>query len=192
LYFSNHLDVQTRAALQTALAEFDGSVLLVSHDRQLLRTTVDDFWIVADGSVTEFDGDLDDYRQWLAQRNASLRAPAAASDAAPDRKAQRRQEAEARQALSAQRKPIERHIANIEREMDALRTRLDILNTHIADPDFYTEAKGSERQSVMEEHGQTQKALNALEEQWLEAQERLEALEKSSTLENPHSKETPA
>jgi len=171
---SNHLDVETRAALQTALAEFDGSVLLVSHDRQLLRTTVDDFWIVADGRVTEFDGDLDDYRQWLAQGKALLRAPAA--DPAPDRKAQRRQEAETRQAAAAQRKPIERNIAHIERTMDTLRARLDLLNTHIADPDFYAQAKASERQSVLEEHGQAQKTLHQLEEQWLEAQEQLESL----------------
>src|SRR5690606_16884513 len=65
---SNHLDVDTREALATALAEFEGSVLLVSHDRHLLRTTVDTFWIVADGGVHEFDGDLEDYREWLNQR----------------------------------------------------------------------------------------------------------------------------
>jgi len=62
---SNHLDVETREALASALAEFGGSMLLVSHDRHLLRTTVDSFWIVADGGVREFDGDLEDYRDWL-------------------------------------------------------------------------------------------------------------------------------
>src|SRR5690606_25009077 len=68
---SNHLDVDTREALATALAEFAGSVLLVSHDRHLLRTTVDSFWIVADGQVQEFDGDLEDYRDWLSARSAN-------------------------------------------------------------------------------------------------------------------------
>lgn len=67
---SNHLDVDTREALARALAEFGGSMLMVSHDRHLLRTTVDSFWIVADGAVHEFDGDLDDYRDWLAARVA--------------------------------------------------------------------------------------------------------------------------
>jgi len=67
---SNHLDVETREALAAALADFGGSMLLVSHDRHLLRTTVDSFWIVADGAVREFDGDLEDYRDWLAARNA--------------------------------------------------------------------------------------------------------------------------
>ena len=68
---SNHLDVDTREALARALAEFGGSMLMVSHDRHLLRTTVDSFWIVADGEVHEFDGDLEDYREWLAARTST-------------------------------------------------------------------------------------------------------------------------
>jgi ATP-binding cassette subfamily F protein 3 len=76
---SNHLDVETREALTTALAEFGGSMLLVSHDRHLLRTTVDSFWIVADGGVQEFDGDLEDYRDWLAQHQARARKQEAAA-----------------------------------------------------------------------------------------------------------------
>src|SRR5690606_37828623 len=73
---SNHLDVDTREALTEAQAEFGGSMLLVSHDRHLLRTTVDDFWVVADGKVTEFDGDLEDYREWVARRGRGSGADA--------------------------------------------------------------------------------------------------------------------
>src|SRR5690606_6713598 len=97
---SNHLDVDTREALATALAEFNGSMLMVSHDRHLLRTTVDSFWIVADGKVQEFDGDLEDYREWLNQRNQAQRSEArqeAAENSGKeniDRKAQKRFEAE--------------------------------------------------------------------------------------------------
>jgi len=178
---SNHLDVQTRAALQTALAEFGGSVLLVSHDRHLLRTTVDDFWIVADGRVTAFDGDLDDYRQWLAQRGAAQRPPA--SEAPQDRKVQRRRDAQARQQLAAQRKPVEQTLAQLETRMETLRARLDALNVQIANPDFYAEARRTERQAVLEEHGQAQKTLSELEEQWLQAQETLEALDAAHRLE---------
>ena len=83
---SNHLDVDTREALASALAEFGGSMLMVSHDRHLLRTTVDSFWIVSDGEVHEFDGDLDDYREWLAARtvtrNQTLQSEKAASQRA--------------------------------------------------------------------------------------------------------------
>jgi len=172
---SNHLDVQTRTALQTALAEFGGSVLLVSHDRHLLRTTVEDFWIVADGCVTAFDGDLDDYRQWLTQRQLAQRP---SGPALQDRKAQRRREAQARQRLSAQRKPIEQHLAQLEQRIETCQSRLDILNAHIADPTFYEDARREERQDTLAEHGQAQKTLNALEEAWLQAQAQLDALER--------------
>jgi len=172
---SNHLDVQTRAALQTALVEFGGSVLLVSHDRHLLRTTVDDFWIVADGCVTPFDGDLDDYRQWLAQRSATQRAPTSATP--PDRKAQRRREAQARQQLSALRKPVEQELTHLESRMRTLSARLDVLNAQIADPDLYVDVRRAERQGILEEHGQAQKMLSVLEDQWLHAQERLEQID---------------
>ncbi|MCH1996073.1 ATP-binding cassette domain-containing protein, partial [Achromobacter xylosoxidans] len=126
---SNHLDVETREALAAALAEFGGSMLLVSHDRHLLRTTVDSFWIVADGAVREFDGDLEDYRDWLAARNAGERAEAAREnaengEAVVDRKAQRRAEAEQRQRLSALRKPLEAKLAKVEAEMEKLRAKL--------------------------------------------------------------------
>src|SRR5690606_38211431 len=131
---SNHLDVDTREALATALAEFSGSVLLVSHDRHLLRTTVDSFWIVADGRVQEFDGDLDDYRDWLNERNANARATARQQSASQrvdepvDRKAQRRQEAEQRQRLSTLRKPLEQRLAKIESALQKTSQRLKDLD----------------------------------------------------------------
>jgi len=181
---SNHLDVETREALAAALAEFGGSMLLVSHDRHLLRTTVDSFWIVADGAVREFDGDLEDYRDWLAARNAGERAGAAreaAAQGAPvvDRKAQRRAEAEQRQRLAALRKPLESRLSKVEAEMEKLRGRLQALDAVIADPDLYSDARRAERQQVMAEHGEHGKRMEALEEQWLELQGSLEEIEQS-------------
>ncbi|WP_353173479.1 ATP-binding cassette domain-containing protein [Paracandidimonas soli] len=179
---SNHLDVDTREALATALAEFPGSVLLVSHDRHLLRTTVDDFWIVADGGVTEFDGDLEDYRAWLLQRSADQRTEARQSEASSssgtvDRKAQRRQEAEERQRLSALKKPIEKELSQIEKKMDALRAELRDLDARIADPALYSDARREERQDTMAAHGNARKSLDELEERWLDLQTQLEALD---------------
>jgi ATP-binding cassette subfamily F protein 3 len=179
---SNHLDVETREALAGALAEFEGSMLLVSHDRHLLRTTVDSFWIVADGAVHEFDGDLEDYRDWLAARNADERAElartstAAGSEPVADRKQQRRLEAEQRQRLSSARKPLETRLAKIESEMDKARLRIQTLDVLIADPDLYTDARRVERQKVMSEHGELAKRTSDLEEQWLMLQEEIEAI----------------
>ncbi|NYT82989.1 ATP-binding cassette domain-containing protein [Alcaligenaceae bacterium] len=179
---SNHLDVDTREALATALAEFPGSVLLVSHDRHLLRTTVDDFWIVADGKVTEFDGDLEDYRDWLAERNANARSEArqeqqSSTDAqAVDRKAQRRQEAENRQRLSALRKPLETQLKKVEADMEKTGNRLAALDALIADPGLYADERRDERLKALEEHGDLSKKHTQLEEKWLSLQEELEAL----------------
>ena len=191
---SNHLDVDTREALTEALAEFDGSMLLVSHDRHLLRTTVDSFWIVADGALTEFDGDLEDYREWLAARGkaavpgkpgrsggsegARTADGTVATDSAdePDRKTLRRQQAEARQRLSALRKPLEKRLQKVEADMARLETRKHALDTMIADASLYEDTRRQERIDVLAEHGEVSKQLDELEESWLELQGELEAL----------------
>ena len=180
---SNHLDVDTREALADALAQFEGSVLLVSHDRHLLRTTVDQFWIVVDGKVEEFDGDLDDYREWLQARLAANRALARndatqgdADSGSQNRKELRREQAQARQQLAQQRKPLERELAKVEAAMQDATARLSALDARIADPDFYTDAQRDERPSVLAEHGELSKRNEELEGRWLELQEALEML----------------
>lgn len=178
---TNHLDVETREALAAALAEYEGSVLVVSHDRQLLRSTVDYFWIVADGKVDEFDGDLDDYRDWLLKRAASLRnAPSSIKDetAEPtvDRRTQRRLEAEARQQAATLRRPLEKKVATIEKQMDTQRNRIEEIDTLMADPDFYGEAYKDSRPALLMEHGELSKALEDNENSWLELQEAIEAI----------------
>src|SRR5690606_21255720 len=187
---SNHLDVDTREALTEALAEFDGSMLLVSHDRHLLRTTVDSFWIVADGALTEFDGDLEDYREWLAARGKAAvpgrpgRAGSTDGDGTmtsesadePDRKTLRRQQAEARQRLSTLRKPLEKRVQKVEADMARLETRKQALDTLIADASLYEDARRQERLDVLAEHGDISRQLGELEEAWLELQGELETL----------------
>ena len=181
---SNHLDVETREALATALAEFGGSMLLVSHDRHLLRTTVDSFWIVADGAVHQFDGDLEDYRQWLADRNSQQRAEIRDTQernkqetAVLDRRAQRRIEAEMRQQRAVKRKPLEKKLGKVEAEMDAAASRMAELDLVIAEPDLYSEERREERLQVLSEHGELTRRHAELEEEWLELQEALEAVD---------------
>ncbi len=188
---SNHLDVETREALTRALAEFGGSMLLVSHDRHLLRTTVDSFWIVADGCVQAFDGDLEDYRDWLTQHQANARREdaatrqalrsevGAANDAETstiDRKQQKREEAEQRQRLALLRKPLDIKLAKVEKELEQAQAKIAKLDALIADPDLYSEARRQERVTSLAEHGELTKRAGQLEEQWLELQTELEAL----------------
>lgn len=177
---TNHLDVETREALAAALAEYEGSVLVVSHDRQLLRSTVDEFWIVADGQINEFDGDLEDYRNWLLARASTQRQqdkPALSGEPIIDRRTQRRLEAEARQKIATLRRPLEKQITYIEKRMEQQQQRLDELDSLIADPAFYEDAYKQERPERLAEHGELNKSLAELEEQWLALHEQIEQIE---------------
>ena len=193
---SNHLDVETREALTRALAEFGGSMLLVSHDRHLLRTTVDRFWIVADGGVQEFDGDLEDYRDWLAQHQSNARKQEQASKQpadsvtltpssnttigtesnSADRKQQKRDEAQERQRTAVLRKPIETKLIKIEKELESAQSKLKALDALIADADLYSESRRQERVQTLALHGELTKKHGELEEIWLELQSQLESI----------------
>ena len=182
---TNHLDVETREALAAALAEYEGSVLVVSHDRQLLRSTVDNFWIVADGAVSEFDGDLEDYRDWLLARSSAQRSSQRAeannatlsTEPVVDRRTQRRLEAEARQKVASLRKPLEKQIQQLEKRMDSQRARLEELDTLIADPDFYSDSYKDQRPALLAEHGELSKEIDNNEESWLLLQGEIEDIE---------------
>ena len=181
---TNHLDAQARDALADALAEFDGAVLLVSHDRYLLRATADTLMLVSDASLREFDGDLDDYADWLLQRPASdaaatRAAPAGGAtgsgDAAPkarddaagsSRRDDRRLAAQRRAQLAERLRPLEREIGEIEQRLAAIEARLATIEARLADPVVYRDPAeagtlGRERVSLERERGE-------LEERWLE------------------------
>ena len=202
---SNHLDVETREALTTALAEFGGSMLLVSHDRHLLRTTVDRFWIVADGGVQEFDGDLEDYRDWLAQHQSNARklelagrfsgsstmqaqetiAAHGAEVSNADRKQQKREEAQERQRTALLRKPIETKLLKIEKELESAQNQIKALDALIADSDLYSDARRQERLQTLAQHGELTKKHGELEETWLELQSELESINANSVQVSP-------
>jgi ATP-binding cassette, subfamily F, member 3 len=175
---TNHLDLDTREALTIALQEFEGAVVLVSHDRHLLRATAEDFLIVGGGHAEPFDGDLEDYRGWLAgRREREMPTPARQPDAPVDRKRQRRLEAEARNQLSAQRRPIEQRVQGVEAEMAQLSAERAKLETLLADPNLYA---GPDREKIrlcIMEQGRISGRLEALEAAWLELQRQLEAFE---------------
>ena len=191
---TNHLDLETREALTVALAQFEGSLIVVSHDRHLLRATTDQFIIVADGRMQEFDGDLDDYRDWLFKtklgEKKNIGSPSTAPQAEPaadssssapplsasgaDRRAQKRAEAEDRQRLSALKKPIEARIKRLEEKMAKCQSHKSELDAKLADPAIYSGENKETLKSLLADQAYAAKELEQLEAEWLEQQEALE------------------
>ncbi|MGE5622614.1 MAG: ATP-binding cassette domain-containing protein, partial [Bacillota bacterium] len=187
---TNHLDLETREALTMALAQFEGTLVLVSHDRHLLRATTDQFMIVAGGRLQPFDGDLDDYRDWLFKTKlgkadtATSSAPgapekaaaASTSESREDRQERRRQEAEERQRLSALKKPIEARIKRLDEQMAKLNARKAEVDARLADPAIYDDANKEELKALILDQAYLARELEQLETEWLEQQEALEQL----------------
>jgi ATP-binding cassette subfamily F protein 3 len=182
---TNHLDLETREALTLALAQFEGTLVVVSHDRHLLRATTDQFIIVADGRLQPFDGDLDDYKDWLFQTklkgDAGTSAPLPSSTpAAPapavDRKEQKRLEAEERQRLAALKKPIENRIKRLEEQMAKLNAKKAEVDARLLEPGIYEADKKEELKNLVADQAFLTRDLGNLENEWLELQEQLESL----------------
>ncbi|MGR4870197.1 ABC-F family ATP-binding cassette domain-containing protein [Variovorax sp. LARHSF232] len=191
---TNHLDLATREALAVALNEFEGTLMLVSHDRALLRSVCDEFWLVGRGAVTDFDGDLDDYQRYLldeakrqrelakeASRNAppepapqvvAAAAPAPAPVPAPatSSREQRQREAEERQQRQERQKPLKRDLAKAEARLASASTEREALEVRLAQPLAPPE---------IAEAGKRLKALNdeisEIEELWLRLSDELQA-----------------
>ncbi len=181
---TNHLDLETREALTEALAQFDGTLLLVSHDRHLLRATTDEFMIVADGRLQPFDGDLDDYKDWLFRTRLAVGAQPTltsadtndASSPPVDRREQKRLEAQERQRMSALRKPVDTRLRKIEEQMAPLNERLASLEHTLAGSEIYEASRKDELKRLLEEQVSCKKTLEQLESEWLEQQDLLEKI----------------
>ncbi|WP_290730786.1 ATP-binding cassette domain-containing protein, partial [Aquabacterium sp.] len=188
---TNHLDLTTREALSMALNEFEGSVMLVSHDRALLREVCDEFWLVAHGEVTTFDGDLDDYQRWLqAQAREVAAAAKAARDAdrvTPARSApvqiqpevaptsnrdDRKAQAQARQKLTEQVKPLKADLKKLDERLAKAHAEQAALTESLGHPGL----SASDRA----EQGKRLKTLgeevDKLEARWLELTDQIEKL----------------
>jgi len=163
---TNHLDIDAREALVKALAEFQGAVVLISHDSHLIELVADRLWLVADGTVTPFDGDLDDYRALLAERARGARAePGGARTGA------RRDRAEARAATA----PLRARLREIEAELEKLGREGALIEKRLADPATYARFKGEDIAWAQARRAAIAKGIAALEEEWLELAARLEA-----------------
>ncbi|MFO1362011.1 MAG: ATP-binding cassette domain-containing protein [Burkholderiales bacterium] len=170
---TNHLDLDMREALALALQEFEGAMVLVSHDRHLLRTATDSLMLVADGRLAAFDGDLDDYRAWLEGKRSGEKAKSGAGSL---RREQKRAEAEARQALARTRKPLETKLKALEAEIARLERDKRALEAKLAAEGFYASGDQDEVTAALREQAKLALALEKAESQWLELQEKLEAI----------------
>ncbi len=182
---TNHLDLQTREALSMALNEFEGTVMLVSHDRALLREVCDEFWLVAKGQVSPFDGDLDDYQRWLletsreaakaikeASRSAAEAQKAQSSAAPASQREDRKASAQARAKLNEQTRPMRKEIETIDKQLARLTQEREALEAELA--------TGTLAPAAIADSGRRLKAvgdeIEELEMRWLELSEQIENL----------------
>ncbi len=160
---TNHLDLDMRDALTLALEEYTGAIVLVSHDRALIRATSDELWLVADDKVAVFDGDLEDYKTWLESRHQTA-APTkeAATKAIADKPARPK-----KKALRSKQEKLEKELAQAQ-------TRLADLHRQLADPDFYANPLDPRIAQCNAEHGTVAAMIARLEEAWLALEEAME------------------
>ncbi len=176
---TNHLDLEMRHALTRALAGYEGSLVLVSHDRALLRSVCDSFLLVADGRAEPFDGDIDDYLQWLTARREAAPLTAAAAALAADRttrRAERERTAAERQERLARRRPLVKESGAIETRLARHEAEKRELEARLADPAFYSGGQPQEIQAASRRCGELASLIAADEERWLEIHAELEAI----------------
>ena len=190
---TNHLDLATREALSMALNEFEGTVMLVSHDRALLRAVCDEFWLVGRGEIKPFDGDLDDYQRYLLEESKRLReeakledlkvvselaTPTISSPVVQDKKPvaqtseQRKLESAKRQEINARTKPLKKQIDQVEKSMAQLQSEKTGLEAKLLEPISPSDiAETGKKLKVINDD------LGSLEEKWLELTSEIEAIE---------------
>jgi len=165
---TNHLDLEMRHALTVALQGFEGAVVTVSHDRHLLASTVDEYWLVADGGVRPFDGGLEAYRKLVGQPDTG----GGKGTASGNRKAERQRKAAERERI----KPLTNKVKKLTGQIERLETERDRLEKQLADADLYQPEKTDELKRLLAQSGSVKQKLESLEGEWLAAEEELEAL----------------
>ena len=176
---TNHLDLDMRQALTEALVDYEGSLVVVSHDRHLLRNTVEEFYLVHDKQVEEFKGDLDDYQKWLTEQNSQLISKSndeieATENATSNqnRKEQKRREAELRQQTA----PFRKKIVQLEDKMDKYSQQLVEIENQLSDSELYNAENKEKLTALLNEQVTVKKSLEIVEADWMITQETLEGM----------------
>ncbi len=174
---TNHLDLDMRQALTEALIDFEGALVVVSHDRHLIRSTTDDLYLVHDRKVEPFDGDLEDYQQWLTdvQRQNSAAESGdkpASTNNAQARKDQKRREAE----LRTQTQPLRKKLAQYEQQMEKLAEALAKVEARLSDSELYDQSRKAELTECLQQQAKLKGEQEEAEMAWLDTQEQLEQM----------------
>ncbi|MEI8208220.1 MAG: ATP-binding cassette domain-containing protein [Methylococcales bacterium] len=167
---TNHLDLEMRHALSVALQDYQGAIVVVSHDRHLLRSVTDQLLLVAGGKVQPFDGDLDDYRLWLTEQKKGEEKTVTDAEPTVSRKDQRKLDAERRQ----RNKPLYDALKKAEQAVEKYHNEQRQLEQLLADPDIYAETEKARLKQTLERKIQIDKALDIAEAEWIEAEENIE------------------
>ena len=177
---TNHLDLEMRHALTVALQAFEGAMVVVSHDRHLLRTTIDDLYLVHDKKVEPFAGDLDDYHQWLSDQQRIEKQAAQSEDkvvsVSANRKDQKRLEAEFRKKLT----PFKKQLTSAEKQMDTYSARVAEIEEQLSDSSLYEQENKKKLTDLLKEQGEVKEQLEEAEMLWMDAQEQIELLQAES------------
>ena len=177
---TNHLDLEMRHALTLALQDYEGGVILVSHDRALLRASCDNFVLVANGSVTPFDGDLDDYKNWLTSQktgntNLALTLVAGAVQENKNTNTYAQNKAE-RQARILARRPLIKETEMLEKQIEKLNIEKAKLDARAQEATLYDVENKAELQLLLKRQAELNDAIDAAEMRWLQLHEQLEVL----------------
>ncbi len=176
---TNHLDLEMRHALTLALQDYEGGVILVSHDRALLRATCDQFMLVANGKAEPFEGDLDDYKNWLAtQKNIENNAEnlAVIEQQNTPKGNDRAQQKALRQARINERRPFLKEISQLEQDLASFNQEKTVIDRRLNDTDLYEKTDKSELQLLLKKQAELSQKIEEIEIRWLECHEKLEAL----------------
>ncbi|MEW6983649.1 ATP-binding cassette domain-containing protein [Colwelliaceae bacterium 6471] len=170
---TNHLDLEMRQALVLALQEFDGAIILIAHDRYLLESCVDEFYIVANGNVTEFNGDIDDYQQWLNDdKKQATQSGKSTNEITVDKKQQRREQAELRKKSSPLRKKAEK----FEQKVHQLQQALADVEEILADSEIYQSENKAQLAELLKKQAIFKQDIEENECHWLELEEQIEEI----------------
>lgn len=175
---TNHLDIEMRQALTMALQEFEGAMILIAHDRHLLKATCDDLYLVDNGTVAPFSGDLDDYHKWLLEQqkiednDAKTSANEGKENTAVAKKEQKRLDAEMRKRIS----PIKKEADKLAAKQDKLENELAEIETAMSDSDLYAEHRKAELNQLLLRQGDIKSELEDVELAWFNCEEQMEAI----------------